>query len=90
VVEGPAPNPIAILFEELFANLHPASCPNAILFDPEIILNRAVFPIAVLWDPVLLKFKEEAPIAVLLVPVVLLSKAQISYCCVVGSCFVSE
>ena len=44
--EGPAPNPIAMLFEELPEKKSPAFCPNAILFDPEVLLNRAEFPIA--------------------------------------------
>ena len=36
-VEGPAPNPIAILFEELPENKHPAFCPKAILLDPDVL-----------------------------------------------------
>ena len=51
VEEGPEPNPIAILFEELPEKLHPAFCPNAILFDPDVLVNKAFCPIAVLWDP---------------------------------------
>ena len=35
-VEGPAPNPIAILFEEFPIKNFPAFCPNAILFDPDV------------------------------------------------------
>jgi len=35
-VEGPAANPIAILFEELPENKNPAFWPNAILFDPVV------------------------------------------------------
>jgi hypothetical protein len=50
-VEGPEPNPIAILFEELPDKKHPASCPNAILLDPDVLENKALNPIAVLWDP---------------------------------------
>jgi hypothetical protein len=53
-VEGPAPNPIAILFEELPENKHPAFCPNAILFDPDVLQHKALYPIAVLWFPVVL------------------------------------
>jgi hypothetical protein len=42
-VEGPEPNPIVILFEELPDKKHPASCPNAILLDPEVLLeNKAL------------------------------------------------
>ena len=36
-VEGPDPNPIAILFEELPEKFNPAFCPNAILFDPDVL-----------------------------------------------------
>jgi len=47
-VEGPAANPIAILFEELPENKHPALWPNAILLDPTDEETKALFPIAVL------------------------------------------
>ena len=40
-VEGPEPNPIAILFEELPENKHPALFPKAILFDPDIVQRKA-------------------------------------------------
>ena len=40
-VEGPAPNPIAILFEELPENKRPAFWPNAILFDPIVLQHKA-------------------------------------------------
>ena len=40
-VEGPAANPIAILFEELPENKHPACWPNAILLAP-IVLQHFV------------------------------------------------
>jgi hypothetical protein len=53
-VEGPEPNPIAILFEELPENKHPAFCPKAILFDPDELQNKAESPIAVLLSPVVL------------------------------------
>jgi hypothetical protein len=36
-VEGPAANPIAILFDELPENKHPAFCPKAILLDPDVL-----------------------------------------------------
>jgi hypothetical protein len=36
-VEGPEPNPIAILFDELPENKHPAFCPKAILLDPDVL-----------------------------------------------------
>ena len=39
--EGPAPNPIAILFDELPENKHPAFCPNAILLDPDVLQRKA-------------------------------------------------
>jgi hypothetical protein len=39
--EGPDPNPIAILFEELPENKRPAFCPNAILFDPILLQHKA-------------------------------------------------
>ena len=52
--EGPAANPIATLFEELPENKHPAFWPNAILFDPDVLLYKAKAPIAVLCDPVVL------------------------------------
>jgi len=47
-VEGPAPNPIAILFEELPEKFNPAFWPKAILLDPDVILLKAQYPIAVL------------------------------------------
>ena len=47
-VEGPAPNPIAILFVELPEKKHPAFCPKAILLDPDVLERKAEFPIAVL------------------------------------------
>ena len=47
-VEGPAPNPIAMLFEELPENKHPACWPNAILLDPDVLQFKAARPIAVL------------------------------------------
>jgi hypothetical protein len=56
-VEGPASNPIAILFEELPENKHPAFWPNAILFDPDVLQRKAEFPIAVLLFPVVLERK---------------------------------
>jgi len=74
VVEGPAANPIAILFEELPENKHPAFCPNAILFNPIVLQNKAFCPIAVLLVPVVFLFKAVTPIAVLLVPVVFENK----------------
>ena len=40
-VEGPAANPIAILFEELPEKQCPAFCPNAILLHPVIVLRKA-------------------------------------------------
>ena len=40
-VEGPAPDPIAMLFEELPENKHPALYPNAMLFDPNVLVNKA-------------------------------------------------
>jgi len=46
--EGPALYPIAMLFEELPEKLHPAYWPNAMLFDPDLLLYKADFPIAVL------------------------------------------
>jgi hypothetical protein len=52
--EGPDPNPIAILFEELPENKLPAFCPNAILFDPVVMFCKAKEPIAVLCAPVVL------------------------------------
>jgi hypothetical protein len=63
--EGPAPNPIATLFEELPEKKNPVVCPNAILLNPEMILDKAERPIAVLLDPVVLKVKAAHPIAVL-------------------------
>jgi hypothetical protein len=36
-VEGPASNPIAILFEELPDKNFPAFCPKAILLDPDVL-----------------------------------------------------
>ena len=47
-VEGPAPNPIAMLFEEPRVRLHPASCPKAILLHPVAILYKVDCPIDVL------------------------------------------
>ena len=76
VVEGPAPNPIAILFDELPEKFSPAFWPNAMLLDPDVLENKAWFPIAVLLDPDVLAFKAQDPIAVLWVPVVLLFKAR--------------
>ena len=64
-VEGPAPNPIATLFDELPEKKHPAFCPNAILLDPTELENKARLPIAVLLHPVVLDCKEPDPIAVL-------------------------
>ena len=64
-VEGPAPNPIAILFEELTEKKHPAFWPNAMLFDPDVLLRKALNPIAVLLDPDVLRHKALSPIAVL-------------------------
>jgi hypothetical protein len=65
VVEGPAPNPIAMLFEELPENKHPACWPNAILLDPTVLQFKAARPIAALLHPVVLKTKALNPIAVL-------------------------
>ena len=73
-VEGPDPNPIAILFEELPENKHPAFWPKAILLDPDVILPKVLYPIAVLWDPDVFLFKALFPIAILYFPVVLLYK----------------
>jgi hypothetical protein len=56
-VEGPALNPIAILFEELPEKFNPAFCPNAMLFDPDVLVHKAFSPIAVLWHPVEFKTK---------------------------------
>ena len=64
-VEGPAPNPIATLFEELPENKHPAFLPNAMLLDPIDEEIKALHPIAVLWHPVVLQNKALSPIAVL-------------------------
>jgi hypothetical protein len=50
--EGPEPNPIAILFEELPDKNFPAFCPKAILFDPDVLEFKAACPIAVLYPPV--------------------------------------
>jgi hypothetical protein len=36
-VEGPAANPIAILFDELPDKNFPAFCPKAILLDPDVL-----------------------------------------------------
>ena len=55
--EGPAPNPIATLFEELPENKHPAFCPNAILQFPVVVLRKAYCPIAILQSPVVLQHK---------------------------------
>jgi hypothetical protein len=74
-VKGPAPNPIAMLFEELPEKKHPAFRPKAILWDPVVFLNKALHPIAVLFDPDVLQRKAESPIAVLFDPDVLLHKA---------------
>ncbi len=51
-VEGPAPNPIAMLFEELPENKHPALFPIAVLLHPVVLLNKAPAPKAVLLPPV--------------------------------------
>ena len=51
-VEGPEPNPIVILFEELPDKKHPACWPKAILWDPDVLLYKAERPIAVLYPPV--------------------------------------
>ena len=67
-VEGPAANPIAILFEELPEKKHPANWPNAILLDPDVLASKAVTPIAMLLDPDVLQRKALRPIAVLLDP----------------------
>ena len=56
-VEGPEPNPIAILFEELPENKHPAFWPNVILLHPDVLQRKALFPIAVLFTPVVLEHK---------------------------------
>ncbi len=56
-VEGPAPNPIAILFEELPEKFDPAFCPNAILLHPTVLQHKAARPIAALLHPVVLKTK---------------------------------
>ena len=53
-VEGPAANPIAMLFEELPEKHFPAFWPKAMLFDPDVLLYKAKAPIAVLCDPVVL------------------------------------
>ena len=65
MLRGPAASPIAILFEELPENKHPACWPNAILLDPDVLVHKASNPIAVLFDPVVLNFKAFRPIAVL-------------------------
>ena len=65
--EGPAPNPIAILFEELPEKFNPALSPIAMLLDP-VVQNKAHCPIAVLLDPNVFLFKAHRPIAVLLHP----------------------
>ena len=56
--EGPAPNPIAILFEELPEKKNPALYPIAVLFE-ELPEKRypALWPIAVLLDPTELQRK---------------------------------
>jgi hypothetical protein len=46
--EGPAPNPIAILFDELPEKLNPVFWPNAILLDPSLLVHKALNPIAIL------------------------------------------
>jgi hypothetical protein len=40
-VEGPEPNPIVMLFEELPDKKLPAFWPNAILFDPDVLQHKA-------------------------------------------------
>jgi hypothetical protein len=50
--EGPEPNPIVILFEELPDKNFPAFWPKAILWDPDVLLYKAERPIAVLYPPV--------------------------------------
>jgi hypothetical protein len=75
-VEGPEPNPIAMLFEELPEKKHPAFCPNAILWDPDVLLYKALRPIAVLWFLLCYFVKHYLPIAVLWDPDVLLVKAK--------------
>ena len=72
--EGPAPNPIATLFEELPEKKNPVFWPNAILLAPIVLQNKAFCPIAVLFVPVVFLFKAVTPIAVLLVPIVLENK----------------
>ena len=47
-VEGPASNPIAILFEELPEKKHPAFWPNAMLLHPNVLRDKALCPIAML------------------------------------------
>ena len=56
-VEGPAASPIATLFEELPIRFTNEDLPSAMLFDPEVLRNKAWFPIAVLWDPEMLLHK---------------------------------
>ena len=63
--EGPAPNPIAILFEELPEKNNPAFSPKAILLDPDVLVCKIPHPIAVLLVPVELFSKVYLPIAVL-------------------------
>ena len=74
-VEGPAPNPIAMLFEELPEKFDPSFCPKVILLHPVVLEHKEYCPIAVLLDPDVLEHKALAPIAVLWDPVVLLNKA---------------
>jgi hypothetical protein len=74
-VEGPDPNPIAILFEELPDKNFPEFCPNAILLDPIVLQHKVSYPIAILWDPDVLNDRVSDPNAVLLDPDVLLIKA---------------
>jgi hypothetical protein len=50
-VEGPAANPIAILFEEFPEKKDPAFCPKAILLDPPDEEIKVLSPIAVLLFP---------------------------------------
>ena len=73
--EGPAPNPIAILFEELPEKNNPAFSPKAILLDPDVLVCKIPHPIAVLLVPVELFSKVYLPIAVLWDPNVFLYKA---------------
>ena len=47
---GPAPNPIATLFEELPEKKHPAFWPNAMLLHPIVLRYKAAHPIAMLFE----------------------------------------